>query len=436
MPFKKPMLSLTMPDEEEDSDDEEATAVSSGGSSGSRSLLQCGLAGLTVHDNGYDDNSPPGAKRGRGGPAPLKRQDSYDVTPTNTFEVPSGGVAMASTLRIKPEGIVEAKGNFASPTRMKTDILYADLQRWQLLGRGATSKVFLATHAPSGRTFAVKELSAMADDDTRRMAVNELRIAHRHAAHAEHLVHFVDAYFAADKICIAMEFADAGSFEDVIKRAGPAGGVPHVPLAAITLQMLFGLQYLHKEMHQVHRDLKPANVMLTRRGIAKLSDFGISKQLGSTNEFAMTQVGTLSYMAPERLRGDLYNWSSDVWAVGVIVLEAITGTHPFGGRLEMFALEKAICREAPPTPPAGTPAEIVEFVQLCLRKDAQGPQGRPPVRVLGGGAWLLPYGSTDVHAVVASYLHLQAAMQAGNSIDDRPVSRPGEAEGPTPMAQD
>ena len=118
----------------------------------------------------------------------------------------------------------------------------------------------------------------------------------------EHLVRFVDAFFDDGKISILMEFADGGSLDDVIKASG--GGVPAGPLGMITCQMLHGLQYLHKERHQVHRDLKPANCMLTRGGHVKLSDFGISKQLESTDAFAVTQCGTTQYMAPERLQGD------------------------------------------------------------------------------------------------------------------------------------
>ena len=86
------------------------------------------------------------------------------------------------------------------------------LENQKLLGKGATSKVYLAKHRFTGELFAVKELSAMADEDTRSMAVNEIKIANRHAAHAEHLVKTVDAYFHNDKICIAMQFADAGHF--------------------------------------------------------------------------------------------------------------------------------------------------------------------------------------------------------------------------------
>ena len=110
-------------------------------------------------------------------------------------------------LQIKPEGMLTS-----SPTgrQLKTNLLYTDLENVKILGRGATSKVFLSKHKPSGAMYAVKELNAMADDDTRRMACNELRIAHKHASHAEHLVHFFDAFFANDKICIAMEFRDAG----------------------------------------------------------------------------------------------------------------------------------------------------------------------------------------------------------------------------------
>jgi serine/threonine protein kinase len=189
-------------------------------------------------------------------------------------------------VHIKPEGML-----MGPPTlrKLKSNILYTDLETIKILGRGATSKVVLAKHRPTSALYAVKELNALADDDTRRMACNELRIAHKHASHADHLVHFVDAFFHNDRICIAMEFCDAGSYEDVIRRTDGAG-VPLAPLGALTLQLLRGLQYLHREVKQVHRDLKPANVMITRQGLAKLSDFGISKQLEESNGVAITQV--------------------------------------------------------------------------------------------------------------------------------------------------
>ena len=208
MPLKKPMLALQLSDEDmSDSESEEEVLDNANSSPGSDSSggLRRSLGGLSLSmpgdddGGGYSEESPPGEKRTRG-PRPLKRQDSYEVTPTMTIEL--GG------LRIKPEGLVESprgRGN-----KMRTAFnLREELEHVKLLGKGATSKVFLARHRDSGALFAVKELNAMADEDTRHMAVNELKIANKHAAlEAPNLVRFVDAYFHNDKICIAMEFAD------------------------------------------------------------------------------------------------------------------------------------------------------------------------------------------------------------------------------------
>ena len=107
----------------------------------------------------------------------------------------------------------------------------------------------------------------MADRDTRHMAVNELRLAHK-ASQGEHLIRFVDAFFDEGKILIAMEFADGGSLDDAIQRGqGGVPGVPETETGLMVLQALQGLLYLHREMKQMHRDLKPANIMLTRLGL-------------------------------------------------------------------------------------------------------------------------------------------------------------------------
>ena len=124
----------------------------------------------------------------------------------------------------------------------------------------------------------------MAYKDLRHMAINELRLAHK-ASNGDHLIKFIDAFFDEGKIVIAMEFADGGSMDDVIQRGTPGSSTPGLPepmVGIMMLQAFEGLMYLHREMKQMHRDLKPANVMLTRAGVVKLSDFGISKQLEST----------------------------------------------------------------------------------------------------------------------------------------------------------
>ena len=170
-----------------------------------------------------------------------------------------------------------------------SDMSYEDLETIRLLGKGASSRVYLKKHTKTGEVMALKELSSGVSDDSRRMAVNELKIAHKHA-HQEYLVNFIGGFVYDGKICIALEFCGAGDLAGVIKEAKPKGGVPPSPLGAMTLQYLRGLQYLHREMKQVHRDLKPGNVMITEGGVCKISDFGISKQLEETGAYAMTQV--------------------------------------------------------------------------------------------------------------------------------------------------
>ena len=195
--------------------------------------------------------------------------------------------------KVRKDGLLPGEQMRSGDTG-SSDVTFDDLDRKKQLGAGATSKVYLAVHKTTGEKFALKELTVMADKDLRSMAVNELRLAHA-AANGDHLVQFKNAFFNEGKICICMEFADAGSLDDVIQRGvGGSPGVPEPMTGVMVVQALLGLMYLHREVKQMHRDLKPANVMLTRAGVVKLSDFGISKQLETTSATAEAGSSTSS----------------------------------------------------------------------------------------------------------------------------------------------
>ncbi len=314
----------------------------------------------------------------------------------------TGAYSLSETMTFAQDGIIlkGMQGMRLDGGGEASKISLSDLEKQKVLGSGATSRVHLVKHRKTGELLALKELMAMADADTRRMAVNELRLAS--SAHAEHLVRFVDAFFDDGKISILMEFADGGSLDDVIKASG--GGVPAGPLGMITCQMLHGLQYLHKERHQVHRDLKPANCMLTRGGHVKLSDFGISKQLESTDAFAVTQCGTTQYMAPERLQGDDYSYVADCWSVGVCVLEALHGKMPYPAAKSFIDQVVMITQGAAPQPPPDAGLAVKEFTDLCLKKAAAE---RASVRTLLQGAWMRQHAAArpkDLAAYLESIL--------------------------------
>jgi serine/threonine protein kinase len=157
------------------------------------------------------------------------------------------------------------------------------------LGRGASSKVYLATHKPSGKQCAVKVLQSHVEDDRqgRHLVLNEVKVAF--AAQSDHLISFHDAFLREGSIYLALEYMDVGCLEGLFRtfaRPGTTSALPEQVLACILFQILQGLTYLHKERHSVHRDLKPANVLMNSAGFVKLSDFGISKQLGDTQSQA------------------------------------------------------------------------------------------------------------------------------------------------------
>ena len=114
-----------------------------------------------------------------------------------------------------------------------------------------------------------------------------------------------------------MEYMDGGSLGDLVHTLGP---LPAAALSCITQQTLHALVEL-RECHLVHRDLKPQNILLSMRGECKLSDFGCVAELQDSFGKCGTFVGTVPYMSPERIQGEEYSYASDVWALGLTLVE-------------------------------------------------------------------------------------------------------------------
>lgn len=161
-------------------------------------------------------------------------------------------------------------------------------------------------------------------------------------------------------------------------------------LGKITVAILSGLNYLYENHRIMHRDIKPSNVLVNSRGYIKLCDFGVSGEL--VNSIADTFVGTSTYMAPERIQGAKYSIKSDVWSVGLTVMELAIGRFPFdasetaaGGREAgpsgILDLLQQIVHEPPPRLPKSTafPASLDEMIQSCLQNKADD---RPTPREL------------------------------------------------------
>lgn len=118
-------------------------------------------------------------------------------------------------------------------------------------------------------------------------------------------------------------------------------------------------------------------------------------------------------MAPERFGGGTYDFVSDVWSVGVITLEALSGQHPYKDRMGNFiAISMAVCKQPAPMPPSGTPPEICDFVSRCLAKEHRGAAAREPVRALINGRWMRECSRQNVQRETRTYLREQKGLPA------------------------
>ena len=147
---------------------------------------------------------------------------------------------------------------------------------------------------------------------------------------SDHICRYYGAFMddTIGTICISMEFCAGGSLDAIYKEVMRLGGrTGEKVLAKVGEGVLNGLTYLFKH-RIIHRDIKPSNILLTRKGEVKLCDFGVSGEFGTKGD-ADTFIGTSYYMAPERITGKPYTITSDVWSLGVTLMEVAQHRFPF-----------------------------------------------------------------------------------------------------------
>jgi serine/threonine protein kinase len=126
-------------------------------------------------------------------------------------------------------------------------------------------------------------------------------------------------------VTLVVEYMDGGSLQDIVE----TGGCDCEPvLANICARVLSGLAFLHAG-NKLHRDIKPANLLINHHGNVKISDLGIVRDLDDDATAAETFTGTYTFMSPERISGQRYSYTSDVWSLGLTVMTVALGKFPF-----------------------------------------------------------------------------------------------------------
>ncbi|MBA3632254.1 MAG: serine/threonine-protein kinase [Acidobacteria bacterium] len=245
----------------------------------------------------------------------------------------------------------------------------------QKIGTGGMGEVFLAHDSQLNRNVALKVLLPEFCLDLER--VQRFKFEAKAASALNHpniiTIHEIDE--TDKKLFIATEFVDGETLREKIER----GDLTFLDSIRIAEQVADALAIAHTA-HIIHRDIKPENIMIRRDGYAKILDFGLAKPFqhqaigaeDKTIHMVKTQpgmvLGSVRYMSPEQARGKETDERTDIWSLGVVLYEMLTGKNPFEGETVSDSLAAVIHLEAEPI--EGVPEELHWIIRKSLKKDA------------------------------------------------------------------
>lgn len=241
----------------------------------------------------------------------------------------------------------------------------------RLIGSGGMGHVYAARDTELGREVALKVASFGTEDAQarlRREAQHASRLSH------PHICHIYDVGRADGQLFVVMELVKGQSLADLVRE----GSLSIANARRYAIEIADALAHAH-EHGVTHRDLKSTNVIITPSRGAKVLDFGLARMLDTHQIDALSHsqrsltdegliAGTLPYMAPELLRGQRGDQRSDIWALGVLLHEMVSGRRPFTGATG-FEVSAGILHQEPEALPSKVPPAMRAIIQRCLEKD-------------------------------------------------------------------
>ncbi|KAI1646411.1 kinase-like domain-containing protein [Daldinia loculata] len=259
-----------------------------------------------------------------------------------------------------------------------------DDNKWMkgaLIGQGSFGSVYLALHAVTGELLAVKQVEtpspgANSQTDARKKSMiealkREISLL-RDLRHAN-IVQYLGCSSSAEHLNIFLEYVPGGSVQTMLNSYG---ALPEPLVRSFVRQILNGLSYLHNR-DIIHRDIKGANILVDNKGTIKISDFGISKKLeasnilngANNNKNRPSLQGSVFWMAPEVVKQTSYTRKADIWSLGCLVVEMMTGAHPFPDCSQLQAIFKIGGGKAAPTIPESASPEATKFLSQTFEID-------------------------------------------------------------------
>lgn len=284
------------------------------------------------------------------------------------------------------------------------------------LGQGTYGSVYKVLNKRTGKIVAAKILSIQSDLDSLKKEIQMLK-----DCDSQYIVGYHGAYFKNNSVWIIVEFCDSGSVLDLIRVTERC--LNEEQIASIVEMVLKGLIFLH-EHKKIHRDIKAGNILLNHDGYAKIADFGVSAQLLNSFSKKTSRIGTPYWMSPEVIARNEYNFSTDIWSLGITCIEMAEGEPPYADIKPLRALMLIV--NNPPrglTKPEKWSDEYNSFVKSCLILD---PDKRPTAKILIHHPFIIKYsrGTSLVAELVSN--SLEDIAKYWKALDDSNNSEDGE----------
>ncbi len=240
------------------------------------------------------------------------------------------------------------------------------------IGEGGMSTVFTARRLPDGQTVALKILREQYATDVEFVERFQREAKAVSELNHPHMVRVYDSGIDGDVHYIAMEYVQGENLKELLRARGR---LEPEEATGIVAQVCEALEFAHGH-GIVHRDIKPQNIMLTREGQVKVTDFGIARAASAaTITQAGTVLGSVQYLSPEQARGAIVGRAADIYALGVVLYEMVTGRLPFDGDTPVAIAIKHI-HQMPPRPRALVPILPARLEGIILHAIAKSPYDR------------------------------------------------------------
>lgn len=247
------------------------------------------------------------------------------------------------------------------------------------LGRGGMGDVYLAFDEERKRRVALKLVEATSEPESRlAVAAEEMgaELQERLCRHTRHVPEVHEYGLRDGHFYIVMEYVEGKDLDDLIIRRSLSSedAIRYAAQVCLTLEVGHSLPAFIKSMSReikgvVHGDIKPKNIRIDAKGQVRLLDFGIAKALSLTRNLTHSDFGSLDYCSPERIDSGRLDIHSDLWSVGVLLYEMVSGYKPFKAP-SVRELEQKICSGAPPNPlPAACPKGLGAVITKALSHD-------------------------------------------------------------------